>query len=220
MIFLKWDDLPASLSNEENKELFLKNPKENAEVRNKLITGNLRFVMFIINRYYSNYNDKEELFSEGVIGLIKAVDKFDVNRNIQFSSYSSRVIMNDINRYFNKIKNSTDETSLSELVSNDLDNDLTLMDVIVDDNDFVDNILRKEYYKNMNEVIEKLTEDEKKLLYLYFYKRKTQTEVSQILGITQSYASKKIIKVLKKARNIASNYEFQEEIDNSNKFTI
>lgn len=220
MIFLKWDDLPASLSNEENKELFLKNPKENAEVRNKLITGNLRFVMFIINRYYSNYNDKEELFSEGVIGLIKAVDKFDVNRNIQFSSYSSRVIMNDINKYFNKIKNSTDETSLSELVSNDLDNDLTLMDVIVDDNDFVDNILRKEYYKNMNEVIEKLTEDEKKLLYLYFYERKTQTEVSQILGITQSYASKKIIKVLKKARNIASNYEFQEEIDNSNKFTI
>ncbi len=220
MIFLKWDDLPASLSNEENKELFLKNPTENAEVRNKLITGNLRFVMFIINRYYSNYNDKEELFSEGVIGLIKAVDKFDVNRNIQFSSYSSRVIMNDINRYFRKIKNSTDETSLSELVSNDLDNDLTLMDVIVDDNDFVDNILRKEYYKNMNEVIEKLTEDEKKLLYLYFYERKTQTEVSQILGITQSYASKKIIKVLKKARNIASNYEFQEEIDNSNKFTI
>lgn len=220
MIFLKWDDLPASLSNEENKELFLKNPKENAEVRNKLITGNLRFVMFIINRYYSNYNDKKELFSEGVIGLIKAVDKFDVNRNIQFSSYSSRVIMNDINKYFNKIKNSTDETSLSELVSNDLDNDLTLMDVIVDDNDFVDNILRKEYYKNMNEVIEKLTEDEKKLLYLYFYERKTQTEVSQILGITQSYASKKIIKVLKKARNIASNYEFQEEIDNSNKFTI
>lgn len=220
MIFLKWDDLPASLSNEENKELFLKNPKENTEVKDKLITGNLRFVMFIINRYYSNYNDKEELFSEGVIGLIKAVDKFDVNRNIQFSSYSSRVIMNDINKYFNKIKNSTDETSLSELVSNDLDNDLTLMDVIVDDNDFVDNILRKEYYKNMNEVIEKLTEDEKKLLYLYFYERKTQTEVSQILGITQSYASKKIIKVLKKARNIASNYEFQEEIDNSNKFTI
>ena len=220
MIFLKWDDLPASLSNEENKELFLKNPNENIDIRNELITGNLRFVMFIVNKYYSTSNDKEELFGEGVFGLIKAIEKFDVNRNIQFSSYSSRVIMNEINMYFRKIKNSTETISLNELVSNDLDNDLTLMDVIADNQDFVDDFLRKEYHKNMSEVIEKLNDEEKKLLYLYFYERKTQADISEIFGMSQSFVSKKLTKVFKKARKIASKYEFQEEIDNSNKFTI
>ena len=72
--------------------------KQNGDLdaRNELIEHNLRLVSHIIKKYYSNYDEQEDLISIGTIGLIKAIDSFDVDKGIRLATYSARCVENAI----------------------------------------------------------------------------------------------------------------------------
>lgn len=77
------------LSNEEKKELLIKIKNGDKEARTKFIQGNLRLVLSVIQRFYGRGEKVDDLFQVGCIGLIKAIDNFDINQDVQFSTYRS-----------------------------------------------------------------------------------------------------------------------------------
>ena len=87
------------LSNEEKNELFIKIKNGDEEARNKFINGNLRLVLSVIKRFKGRGENVDDLFQVGCIGLIKAIDNFDLNQNVQFSTYAVPMIIGEIRRY-------------------------------------------------------------------------------------------------------------------------
>lgn len=87
------------LSNEEKKEL-LRNIKNGDEIaREKFVNGNLRLVLSVIKRFYGRGETADDLFQVGCVGLIKAIDNFDLNQNVQFSTYAVPMIIGEVKRY-------------------------------------------------------------------------------------------------------------------------
>ncbi len=87
------------LSSEEQHKLLIEIKNGNEEARNKIINGNLRLVLSIIKRFYGRGENLDDLFQVGCIGLIKAIDNFDLNQNVQFSTYAVPMIIGEIRRY-------------------------------------------------------------------------------------------------------------------------
>ncbi len=87
------------LSAEEKKELFEKIKNGDKEARDIFINGNLRLVLSVIKRFYGRGENLDDLFQVGCIGLIKAMDNFDLNQNVQFSTYAVPMIVGEIRRY-------------------------------------------------------------------------------------------------------------------------
>ena len=88
---------PKPLSAQREKELFaLVREKSDSKARSELIEHNLRLVSHIIKKYYSNYDEQEDLISIGTIGLIKAIDSFDVDKGIRLATYAARCVENAI----------------------------------------------------------------------------------------------------------------------------
>lgn len=87
------------LSKKEKEELFAEIKKGNEEARTKFINGNLRLVLSVIQRFYGRGESPDDLFQIGCIGLIKAIDNFDLNQNVQFSTYAVPMIIGEIRRY-------------------------------------------------------------------------------------------------------------------------
>lgn len=90
--------LPA-LSNEEKNELLIKIKNGDMIAREKFINGNLRLVLSVIQRFYNRGENADDLFQIGCIGLIKAIDNFDLSQNVQFSTYAVPMIIGEIRRY-------------------------------------------------------------------------------------------------------------------------
>lgn len=91
-------ELPV-LTNEEMQELFKKIKAGDMEAREKFIQGNLRLVLSIIQRFNRRGENVDDLFQVGCIGLIKAIDNFDLNQNVRFSTYAVPMIIGEIRRY-------------------------------------------------------------------------------------------------------------------------
>lgn len=87
------------LSNEEKKELLLKIKNGDKDAREKFINGNLRLVLSVVQRFSGRSESADDLFQIGCIGLIKAIDNFDINLNVQFSTYAVPMIIGEIRRY-------------------------------------------------------------------------------------------------------------------------
>lgn len=87
------------LTDEEKKELFAKIQKGDKKAREKFIKGNLRLVLSIIQRFSSSGENIDDLFQIGCIGLMKAIDHFDVTLNVKFSTYAVPMIIGEIRRY-------------------------------------------------------------------------------------------------------------------------
>lgn len=195
--------LPSKLSEMEEKDLFLRFNNGDNNAREKIIKHNLKSVIYEINKkftywYEHGFIDKEELFSVGVIGLIKAVDTFDINKNYKFVSYSTICIDNEIRMFIRSMKFNNCVLSL-ESDSNKKDG--FIGDKISDGSDFVDDILTKEEYVLIDQIINNLPSEEKNIIRMYFGfdgKRFKQGEISKIYNITQSYVSRIINKILKK----------------------
>ena len=100
---------PKPLSSKDEKKYLLLASQGDIEARNILVEHNLRLVAHIIKKYYSNQNEQDDLVSIGTIGLIKAINTFDVNKNIKLSSYASRCIENEILMYFRNLKKSSQD---------------------------------------------------------------------------------------------------------------
>ena len=87
------------LNAEQNKELFIEMKNGNEEAREKLINGNLRLVLSIIQRFGGRGENPDDLFQIGVVGLIKAIDNFDISLDVQMSTYCVPMIIGEIRRY-------------------------------------------------------------------------------------------------------------------------
>ena len=202
------ETLPAPLSAEEEAKV-MENIRNNVEgAREPLITHNLRLVVYISKKFESSFASVEDLISIGTIGLIKAVNTFCPERNIKLATYASRCIENEILMYLRKSAQLKHEISIDDPLNVDWDgNELLLSDVLGTDNDEIYKIIEEEIDKNLLFMaLDKLSYREKQIMELRFGlstkgKEKTQKEVANILGISQSYISrleKKIIFRLKK----------------------
>lgn len=178
------------------------------KAREKIIKSNIRLVILIAKKYNVEGCDLEDLVSIGTIGLIKAVDTYDIKRQIRFSTYAVRCIDNEIlmNIRKNKIKkNGIQTVNIEDALLCDFEgNELKYLDILEDKNsDFVTEIIDNFLSSELLSIINSLTEKEKMLITLYFgfdgnkYKQK---EIAHMLGISQSYISRLISHVLKKIK--------------------
>lgn len=87
------------LNNTRMRELFKEVQKGDRDARDKLVNGNLRLVLSVIQRFTSRGENVDDLFQVGCIGLIKAIDNFDLGQNVKFSTYAVPMIIGEIRRY-------------------------------------------------------------------------------------------------------------------------
>lgn len=87
------------LSNEEKEELFKKIKEGDKEARKTFINGNLKLVLSVIKRFSNRNENVDDLFQVGCIGLIKAIDNFDLSQNVLFSTYAVPMIIGEIRRH-------------------------------------------------------------------------------------------------------------------------
>lgn len=199
------DTLPAPLSKEEENELLERISDEGA--KKILIEHNLRLVVYIARKFENTGVYVEDLISIGTIGLIKAINTFQPEKNIKLATYASRCIENEILMYLRKNQNRHTEVSIDEPLNVDWDgNELLLSDILGTDNDIICRDLEHEVDCQMLDLaISRLSGREQQIMKLRFglggVKELTQKEVADLLGISQSYISrleKRIIKQLKK----------------------
>lgn len=197
------DALPTPLESEEELELILKNEQGNEEAKTKLIEHNLRLVVYIAKKFENTGIDVEDLISIGSVGLIKAIESFNLEKNIKLATFASRCIENEILMYLRKLARHKNELSLDEPLTSDSDgNELVLADIISTENDGItetleNNVEKKLLYKFLN----KLSSREKQIMCMRYglgeySKEQTQKEVADLLGISQSYISRIEKKVL------------------------
>ena len=87
------------LTNEEKEALFQRILQGDEEAREQYIKGNLRLVLSVIQRFSSSNENVDDLFQIGCIGLIKAIDNFDITQNVRFSTYAVPMILGEVRRY-------------------------------------------------------------------------------------------------------------------------
>ncbi len=213
------------------------NEKEKKIARDKMINGNLRLVLSVIQRFTNRGENPNDLFQVGVIGLIKAIDNFDPTLDVRFSTYGVPMIIGEIRRYLRDnnsvrvsrsmrdtayramqvkeqltVKNNREPTveeiakvmevpketvvlaleaivepvSLYEPVFSDGSDTIYVMDQIGDKND--DNTWLEEIA--VKEAITNLSDREKRILSLRFFRGKTQMEVANEIGISQAQVSR------------------------------
>ncbi|NLY86489.1 MAG: RNA polymerase sporulation sigma factor SigE [Tissierellia bacterium] len=198
--------LPPPLSPDE-EAYYLSLIKEDETVKTILIERNLRLVVYIARKFENTKISIEDLISIGTIGLIKAVNTFDPDKNIKLATYASKCIENEILMYLRRTSKTKSEISLDEPLNTDWDgNELLLSDILGTDGDIIFKNMESEIDRALlNEAISKLSGREKTIIELRFGlhsgKEKTQKEVADLLGISQSYISrleKRIIKRLRK----------------------
>ena len=201
------DALPPPLSKDEEEELVNKLNSGDESIRSTLIERNLRLVVYIARKFENTGIYVEDLISVGTIGLIKAVNTFNPEKNIKLATYASRCIENEILMYLRRNSKVKAEISFYEPLNIDWDgNELLLSDILGTDNDTVYNFIEDEVDKQLLLMaLKSLNDREKEIVKLRFglfgTREKTQKEVADMLGISQSYISrleKKIINRLKK----------------------
>ena len=225
------------LSAKENEELMKKLKAGDRQARDTFIIGNMRLVLSLVKRFRIKNLGADDVFQAGCVGLIKAIDGFDVGVGVKFSTYAVPMIVGEIKRYLrdgNSLRVSrsirdmayrvlktreeiegrdeeatiekiaeamhvaerevvyaldaiSDPISIYEPVYNKAGDTLLLMDQLCDEKN-TDEIWTE--HVALGEAMEKLGEREKKILYLRYYQGKTQTEISEEVGISQAQVSR------------------------------
>jgi RNA polymerase sporulation-specific sigma factor len=201
------DTLPAPLSREEEGALIARLGQGDETVRAALIEHNLRLVVYIARRFENTGVGIEDLISIGTIGLIKAVETYDPEKKIKLATYASRCIENEILMYLRKSSSRRSEVSFDEPLNTDWDgNELLLSDVLGTEVDMVMKPIEEDVDRALlQEAVGRLNSRERTIITMRFgldgKPERTQKEVADLLGISQSYISrleKRIIARLKK----------------------
>ena len=190
------------LKNEEARALLLRAKAGDAAAREKLISGNLRLVLSVIQKFAGRGENVDDLFQVGCIGLIKAIDNFDTSQNVRFSTYGVPMIAGEIRRYLRDnasalgIKREevvfsldaiSDPVSLFEPVYSDAGESVCVMDQICDRRDTDESWLER---LALTDAISALGEREKRILALRYCEGRTQMEVAAEIHISQAQVSR------------------------------
>ena len=206
----KADVLPEPLSRENEEEYLCLSEQGDQKAKDILIEHNLRLVVFLAKKYENTGVDLEDLVSIGTIGLIKGINTFHRGKNIKLATYASRCIDNEILMYLRKNKKTKTEVSIDASLSYDSEgNELHLEDVLGTEDDIVTKSIEDEDDKKiMIEEIKRLNKRDRDILILRYglfgVEEKTQKEVADMLGISQSYISRIEKKVIKRLKNVVN----------------
>mgnify|MGYP002565431581 CR=1 FL=1 len=199
---------PPALPRQEEAEWIARLERGELLARQTLIERNLRLVVYIARRFENTGINIEDLISIGTIGLIKAINTFRADKNIKLATYASRCIENEILMYLRRNSKTRMEVSIDEPLNVDWDgNELLLSDILGTDEDVIYKDMETEAeYRLLNRAIRKLSKREQTIVSLRFGinsldgEEKTQKEVADILGISQSYISRLEKKIMKRLR--------------------
>ena len=200
--------LPPPLDVLEEEKLLKKLSENDEESKKILVERNLRLVVYIAKKFENTGMDLEDLISVGTIGLMKAINTFNTDRNIKLATYASRCIENEILMQLRRTTRIKSEISIDEPLNKDSDgNELLLSDILGTEDNVTSKRIEDEVDKKLLRIaMEHLNNREKYIMKLRFGlelegKEKTQKEVADMMGISQSYISrleKKIMKKMKK----------------------
>ena len=188
---------PRPLSAAEERELVEKWTHGDIEARNKLIEHNLRLVVHIIKKYYTQTNDQDDLISIGTIGLIKGISTYRPEKGARLATYASKCIENEILMHFRGAKKSAGDLSLSESIDVDGDgNSLSLMDIISEEDDMLDRLGLEEMYGQLRGLVDSvLTQREAEIIVMRYgldgEQPQTQRQVAENCRISRSYVSRR-----------------------------
>lgn len=202
------ETLPAPLSREEEKGIFIRLEQDDPEAKQQLIVHNLRLVVYIARKFESSGLGVEDLISIGTIGLIKAVNTFCPSRGIKLATYASRCIENEILMYLRRSSKTRVEVSIDEPLNVDWDgNELLLSDILGTEGDVIGRDIEDEAEKELLKLaVDRLDDREKRIVELRFGLNRedgeemTQKEVADLMGISQSYISRLEKKIMKRLR--------------------
>jgi RNA polymerase sporulation-specific sigma factor len=187
---------PQPLSAKEESECFRLMREGDESAREKLILHNMRLVAHIVKKYYTSSDSQEDLISIGTIGLIKAIDSFNIENGTRFATYAGKCLQNEILMYFRAQKKLQNEVSMNETIDVDKDgNPLTYIDIISSEDTTADDLFLKISSRRAGKIIQnKLDERERKIIVLRYglsgQRALTQREVAEKLGISRSYVSR------------------------------
>ena len=209
---------PPPLPTEEEKRLFFKMKEGDAAARTRLIEHNLRLVAHIVRKYYTSYRCPDDLISIGSLGLIKAIDSFNVENGARFATYAAKCIQNEILMFFRSQKKLSCEVSINETIDVDREgNPLTYIDIISCEDTIADDLdikLHTQYaYRLIRDI---LSEREQQILVMRYgltgKRPLAQREVARVLGISRSYVSRIEKKALARLRENFEARKFYPEM--------
>ena len=198
-IFLKVDDptgFPPPLSAEKEREYFIKARQGDEEARSKLIMHNLRLVSHIVKKYYGSYDAQDDLLSIGTIGLIKAIDSYNIENGTKFATYAGKCLQNEILMHFRADKKLKCEVSINETIDIDKDgNPLTYMDVISCEDTIAEDLFVRMSSKKALEIIKDTLDRREREIIVRRYGLAgnaplTQREIADRMNISRSYVSR------------------------------
>lgn len=198
---------PKPLSTKE-EQMYLALCKEgNKDARSTLIERNQRLVAHIVKKYNVNDKDTDDLISIGTIGLIKAIDTFDMSKGIRLATYASRCIENELLMLLRAEKKQSKEVYLYEPIGADKEgNEINLLDIIESvDIDIVEDLELRRNVKLLYNLVNKVLSDREKEIIVLRYglgecREVTQREIAANLNISRSYVSRIEKKALRKLR--------------------
>ena len=200
------DTLPPPLDPEEEKTVFAGLEAGDPHCRELLITHNLRLVVYIARKFESSGVPLEDIISIGTIGLIKAVNTFAPSKNIKLATYASRCIENEILMYLRKSSNRRQDASIDEPLNTDSDgNELLLSDILGSDQNQISAQLEQDAESAMlRQAVDHLPSRERTIMQLRFGLtdglERTQKEVADLIGISQSYISRLEKRIIQRLR--------------------
>ena len=203
-LFIDANKLPQPLPKSQVNELLDKVKHGDEDAIKMIIEHNIRLVLYQVNNKFKSVEyDKKDLVSIGNIGLIKAVTTFDKSKNVEFATYATRCIDNEILMFLRKLKKDQKVDSLDKTITHDKEGkELKIEDTISDETDIVEDYEKNITYKIIREIVKELPGRDREIIMLHFgfYNNKihTQKEIADMMSISQSYVSRLITKIVKK----------------------
>ncbi|MGC7871456.1 RNA polymerase sporulation sigma factor SigK [Desulfosporosinus sp. SYSU MS00001] len=164
--------------------------------RNKLIEHNLRLVAHVVKKYEGPEERTEDLFSIGIVGLVKAINTFNLKKGAKLSTYAARCINNEILMHFRILKKRRGEMSIYTPIGQDTgDGELSILESLSADTTPIPELIAdEEDQRLLLENVKKLPPLDRQVLHLRFglleENEHSQQEIADILGISRSYVSR------------------------------
>lgn len=214
-IFVNADNLPKSLSREETKELFIKMKNGDKEAKEKLATHNIRIVLYeVVKKFRYTRYDQKELVSVGNVGLMKAINSYDLSKNINFFTYAKKCIDNEIILFLRDDKKNLYNYKLEDtLDATDEDNLVTLGDILSTTETVEDEFENKEVRRITREIVEKFPSPRERIIIMLrygFYDDKIykQEEISKLFSMSQT----NVFKIIDVTLDEISNELYKQDI--------